>query len=532
MTELKMGHLQDSLNQALQLHQSGRIKEAINLYRELIRNNEENAQLNFLLGTGYLQLEKYEQGLRYLDRVLGQYPAHTDVLVNRGIALKELGRCEEAVASFDKAIMINPSLAEAFSNRGNALKKLKRYEEAVQSYDGAIKLKPDYADAYMNRSAALRDLRRLDEALTSADFAISLNNHDPEAYTNRALALQALKRPDDALDSYERALALKPDYAETYWNKSLLFILLGRYLEGWALYEWRFQVRDLKDNYYNFQKLAWRGREDIRGKKLLIYAEQGLGDVIQFCRYVPQIKTLGVVVILEVPKSMVTFISTLKCEMTIVEKGRVLPEFDAYCPMMSLPYAFKTTVDTIPMEMPYLSSDAKKVEKWHERLTDRKHLKVGLVWSGSATHNDDAHRSIRLRELLPLMDLPVEWHSLQKEYRQHDLEVLNLHPEIHQHQNELNDFSETAALIDCLDLVITVDTSVAHVAGAIGKPVWILLPFVPDYRWMLDREDSPWYPTAKLLRQPAVGDWRSVVEAVKYELGRCLTPDVIEAATL
>jgi hypothetical protein len=481
-----------------------------------------NVQLNFLLGTGYLQLDKCELGLRHLDRVLEQFPSHTDVLTNRGIALKELGRYEEAIASFDRALSIKPDLAEAYSNRGNALKGLKRYEESVQSYDKAIELKPDYADAYMNRSVALHELRRLEEALISAEFAISFNAYDAEAFNNRALTLQALKRLDEALASYDTALALKPDYAEAYWNKSLLFILMGRYLEGWELYEWRFNVRDLKDNYYTFPQPAWRGLKDIRGKKLLIYAEQGLGDVIQFCRYIPQIDILGAEIIFEVPKTLVSFISTLNSNLSVVEKGEPLPEFDAYCPVMSLPYVFKTTVQTIPAQIPYLFSDKQKVENWQHKLGDKQKMRIGLVWSGSTTHKSDMHRSTGLKEMLPLIDLPVEWHSLQKEYRLHDLEVIKQHPEIHQHQNELNDFSDTASLIECMDLVITVDTSVAHAAGAIGKPVWILLPFVPDYRWMLDREDSPWYPTAKLFRQPKMGDWMSMVETVRNELARVL----------
>jgi ADP-heptose:LPS heptosyltransferase len=204
--------------------------------------------------------------------------------------------------------------------------------------------------------------------------------------------------------------------------------------------------------------------------------------------------------------------------MTVVTKGTALPEFDAYCPIMSLPYVFKTTLETVPSVTPYLSSDARKVQKWKATLQGEHRLKVGLVWSGSEKHKNDMNRSIRLEDLLPLTDLPAEWHSLQKDIREHDADKLRQHPEIHQHQSELNDFSDTAALIQCLDLVISVDTSVAHVAGALGKPVWILLPFLPDYRWLLDREDSPWYPSARLFRQPKIGDWRSVVEMLRRVL--------------
>jgi len=319
---------------------------------------------------------------------------------------------------------------------------------------------------------------------------------------------------DEALASYDKALALKPDYAEAYWNKSLLLILMGQYLEGWKLYEWRLQNDSTKNNYYTFPKPSWRGQESIRNKKLLVHSEQGLGDVIQFCRYLPQVKSLGAEIIFEVPKSLVSFVSTLNCPMTVVARGAALPDFDVYCPVMSLPYAFKTRVETVPAKTPYLFADRAKVEFWRKKLGTPEKPRVGLVWSGAAGNRGDAERSIRLKELLPLLDLPIEWCTLQNEFRPHDLEILKQHPEIRQHHDDLKDFSEIAAFIECLDLVVSVDTSFVHVAGAIGKPVWVLLPFVPDYRWMLDREDSPWYPTARLFRQPDIGDWRSVVDRV------------------
>jgi len=257
---------------------------------------------------------------------------------------------------------------------------------------------------------------------------------------------------------------------------------------------------------------------DVRGKRLLIQGEQGLGDIIQFCRYLAQVKTLGAEIIFEVPESLIPLVSTMRCPMTVVAKGCPLPQFDAYCPVMSLPYVLKTTMETIPAEIPYLFAEESRVSKWQQRLGTNGKLRVGLVWSGSAAHKNDKNRSIRLEELLPLMDCRAEWHSLQKEYRQHDIPVLNQNPQIHQHQDHLEDFADTAALIECLDLVISVDTSVVHVAGAIGKQIWTLLPYCPDYRWMLDRDDSPWYPTAKLYRQSKDEDWQSVVHQVLLAL--------------
>jgi hypothetical protein len=252
---------------------------------------------------------------------------------------------------------------------------------------------------------------------------------------------------------------------------------------------------------------------------MLVYSEQGLGDIVQFCRYLPRLKALGAEIIFEAPKPLLSLLSTLDCPMTLVAKGETLPAFDAHCPVMSLPHAFETTVETIPAETPYLFSDPRKVRQWQQRLGAADRLRIGLVCSGSISHKYDARRNLRMQDLLPMLGLPMEWHSLQKEYRQHELAFLDQHPEIHRHERDLLDFSDTAALIEGMDLVISVDTSVAHVAGAMGKPVWILLPFAPDYRWMLDRDDTSWYPTARLFRQPAHGDWQDAIAEVVLALG-------------
>lgn len=622
-SEMRMTNVQYRFNQALQFHQSGRIREAINLYLEILPQQKSNSQLLYMLGMAYLQIGQHLQAAEQLQRSLDENPGNSHAPfahINLGIALQNLRRYNEALASFDRALAIKPNDAEAYlkrgnilqdlqryeealesydkalalrpdhamvyNNRGNVLKDLKRLDEALESYNKALNIKPDYAVAYNNRGNVLKDLKRLDEALESLDRALELqptyasafNNHGnvlralkrpedaldsydkalenhptyAEAYVNRGNALEDLKRFEDALASYDKALELEPNNAETYvnrgiilydlkrfeealacydmalsikpgyaeasWNKSILLILTGRYLEGWELYENRLRRDSGNGEYYSFPKPAWRGQTNIQGRRLLIHSEQGIGDTIQFCRYIPHVKAMGAEILFEAPMPVVSFLSTLKCPMTVFAKGTPLPEFDAYCPLMSLPYAFKTTVETIPASIPYLFSNADKVREWKKKLGDKGRLRVGLVWSGSAFHKKDADRSVRLSDLLPLMDLPVEWHSLQKEYRPHDLETLGLNPMIQQHQDEFEDFSDTVALIECLDVVVSVDTSVAHAAGALGKPVWILLPLLPDYRWMLDRVDSPWYPSAKLFRQPKEGDWQSVISMVKHDL--------------
>ena len=545
-----MSHPQQMFNQALQLHQAGRVHEAIDLYAKVLPHDPTNAQLLFLVGTATLQVGQHQLGIDLLnqsimhdpknpsahfnqgnafqetsrweeavaayDQALALRPDDAETHFNRGNALLSLNRREEALVSYAQAVALNPDHAEAHNNRGIALRDLNRLEEAVASYDQALAARPDYAEAYNNRGNALRMIERLDDALASYNQALAIKPNHADAHANRGNVLQDLQRLEEAQESYDRALALNPDHGEVYWNKALLLLLTGQYLKGWELYEWR--LKTTKDKPHIFPQPAWRGQASVRGKRILVYCEQGLGDVVQFCRYLPQLGALSAEIIFEAPKPLIPLISTLDCPLTIVAKGEALPAFDAHCPVMSLPHAFETTLETVPADTPYLYSDKDKVQQWQQRLGATDRLRVGLACSGSTSHKYDARRNIRLQDLLPAIELPMEWHSLHKEYRRHDLEFLGQHPEIHQHQDELHDFSDTAALIECMDLVISVDTSVAHVAGAMGKPVWILLPYAPDYRWMLDRHDSPWYPTARLFRQSMIGDWQSVIAKVASAL--------------
>ena len=573
-----MENLQQQFNQALQMHQAGRIVEAIALYAALLPSLENNPQLLFLLGTARVQAGQHQPGLEMLKRVLALDPENPLAHINHGNGLQELGRSGEAARPYEGALAAEPDLVEVYNNRGSALLNLERPEEALASFERALALRPDYAEAYNNRGNALKALGRIGEALASYERSLALRP-DAETYFNRGNALQAVGRNEEALAAFGQALALRPDYAvahnnkgvvllelnrseealaafeqalaldagyaeahnnrgaalfsikgfeealaaydralmldadyvEARVNRSVLLLLMGDYREGWEQYEWR--LKQDADDYYSFPQPAWRGEQGITGKRILVHGEQGLGDIVHFCRYLPQLRALGAEIIFEVPKPLVSLVSTLDCPMTIKARGEDLPAFDTYCPLMSLPYAFKTTVETIPAQVPYLYADGDKVQQWRQRLGDTDRLRGGLVWSGS-TSRKNPHRSMRLEDVLPLTGFPAEFHSLQVEYRQHDLDLLARHPEIRQHQHDLHDFADTAALIACMDLVISVCTGVAHVAGAMGKPVWIMLSYAADYRWLLDRDDSPWYATAKLFRQTAPGDWPGVIADV------------------
>ncbi len=505
-------------NRGRVLRELNRLDDALKSYDEALRIKPDFADAHNNRGNVSKELKRLDDTLKSYDEALRIKPDFADAYNNRGVALKELKRFDDALKSYDEALQIKPNFADAYNNRGVILKELKRPEDALKSYDEAIRIKPDFADAYNNRGNVLIELKRPDDALNSYDEAIRIKPDFADAYNNRGLALKELKRLDDALKSYNEALRIKPDYTPVLWNKSLLMILDGEYIEGWSLYEVRTELEDKKNNYYKFSQPSWRGKQNLKNKTLLIYSEQGFGDVIQFVRYLKDIHKLGIKIILEIPKTLISLVSTLNVPMTVVEKGKKLPEFDAHCPLLSLPYVFQTTVKTIPAHIPYLFSDNHKVKNWKNKLGKQINKRIGLVWSGSTQHAQDYKRSISLDTFAELIKLPFEWHSLQKEYRDKDKEFLRLHPELHQHQDDLKDFSDTAALIECLDLIISVDTSVAHVAGSLGKPVWILLPFIPDYRWMLDREDCPWYPSARLFRHNKNGNWSDLLKLLAIEL--------------
>jgi len=469
-------------------------------------------------------------------------PAHEHNL--RGGELLAAGDFKSALATFNEAIAINANDLEAYIGAGRALAALKNYDYAIAHLQYAVELNPDNAAAHHFLAVALQKARQFDAAILSYQRSIELKPEDIASYLNLANTLAEADRHQDALDIYDGVIAHKPDDAMTYnnrgnlyldckyvdealadydkalaiapnemkfiWNKALLKLLMGDFGTGWQLYEYGFKTEGFARGVRKqCPQPAWLGDFSIEGKRIVLYAEQGYGDVMQFVRYAPMVAALDAEVILEVPKPLVKLIESMSGNFKVIAQGETFTDFDAHCPLMSLPLVFKTTLETVPAGVPYLFADQEKVA--HFALIDKQKLQVGLVWSGSTTHNNDHRRSIPLATLQPLLDFPVSFHSLQKEVRAYDQVILDQLPQIKSYTGCLQDFTDTAVLIAQLDLVITVDTSVAHLAGAMGKPVWILLPYVPDYRWLLETEQSPWYPTARLFRQPSVGDWHTVV---------------------
>ncbi|MFZ1193260.1 MAG: tetratricopeptide repeat protein, partial [Pseudolabrys sp.] len=339
-----------------------------------------------------------------------------------------------------------------------------------------------------------------------------------EAWLGRGNVFKDLKRYDEAFAAYGKALSLKPDLAEAHCNQALLRLVLGDTEYGWKKYEYRWDTKPMRGRKRNFSQPLWLGDSDIKSKTILIHAEQGLGDTLMACRYIPVLASLGGRVIAEVQPPLRSLLESLEGISQLVVKGETIPHFDVHCPIMSLPLAFKTTLQTIPAKVPYLTVSENVIEKWRAKLIGRE-IKVGIAWAGNPNHVQDLDRSIPLKNLLPILGVKgTRYFSLQKDLRNGDKEILDVNSQIVRLDLEINDFQDTAAIMMSLDLVLSCDTSIVNLAGALGRPTWVLLPFNPDWRWLLDRTDSPWYPTARLLRQTSRGEWSALINDVCVEL--------------
>jgi hypothetical protein len=418
---------------------------------------------------------------------LSLIPRHPQARLNRGLALAALARHEEAVAEFDAALAMSPGNPAAHYNRGISLFNLGRYGDAVAAYDNALSIAPDHV----------------------------------KALNNRGLTLQALNRHDEALASYSKALAIRKDYADAHFNQALALLTIGDFRRGFEQYEWRWRRTGMPAQGRSYGRPLWLGEYPLQRSTILLHAEQGLGDTIQFARYVPLLARTGAKVVLEVQPQLAPLLVQLEGAAGVVARGDPFPPFDVHCPLGSLPLALKTEPATIPAEGPYVRADDARIAKWRARIAALDRPRVAVAWSGNAQHINDRNRSIALSCLAPLWSAAsVRFIGIQRELRGEDAELLTREPRVMQIGAELDDFADTAAVIALVDLVISVDTSVAHLAGAMGRPVWILLPFSPDWRWTLSGDSSRWYPSARLFRQPSLGDWDSVIGRLRGELDR------------
>jgi tetratricopeptide (TPR) repeat protein len=536
---------------ALELFDAGKLQESIPHFVNVLGLDPRHAAAAANLGNAYYGCGKRDLALEWLQLALLLNPRQRAALNGMGLCVAMMGQAGESLEYFDKALAVDPHYASAYSNKGVSLVKLGRLDEALECYDRAVELDPEFDKAYENRgrlharskrfSEALADLEtlerlvpgkdqlemgvaleglgRLSEAIACYDRQIESGRRLAHAYFNKSGALKAQGRYAEAVDTLRQAMQESPDQPMAYWNMSLLLLTLGEYELGWELYEWRWKRNDFRVKERPMARPMWRG-EDLAGKTLLITEEQGLGDLIQFSRYARLACERGATVYLEAHRPLAGLMQTLHPSIHILTKGpgQPLPQFDFYCPITSLPLAFGTRVDTIPAYDSYLTVEPARLRAWRERLGPSDKLRVGVVWSGNAKHVNDANRSLPLQELAGLFELDAEFHCLQKEFRRGDFHRLRSYSNVRTWDALLGDFMDTAALASAMDVIVSVDTSVAHLAAAIGKPTWVLLPFVPDFRWLLDRGDSPWYPSVRLFRQPTGKDWTTVIAAVRDTL--------------
>lgn len=511
-------------NLGIILQDQGKIDEAIALYHQVLRLQPDHAEACFNLANALQTQEQDNDAIRYYQEAIKRKPDYADAYYNLGMALQKQGKLDEAIASYQQTLRCQPDLADAYYNIGMALQEQQKLDEAIAIYRQALSLKPEFAEAYNNIGMALRDQGRLDEAIAACRQALRLKADFAEAYTNLANALGNSGQYDEADAHYLEAVRLKPDMAEAHFNRALHLFLQGNFAAAWPEYEWRWQAKGFLKKGQSTPDLGlhiWDG-SDLQGRNILLHSEQGLGDTIHFARYAALLKRRGAgQVLLTCPPELHRLMRS--CQGI----DQVLPRipaagFDVAIFLLSVPRLLGTlSVEDIPADVPYLHCDPHQVERWEawlaERGAGRPGLRVGIAWQGFTGHTGDRWRSVPLTQFAPLAEhAGIRLVSLQKgpgseQLTQRPGLALNAGP-------ELLDMADTAALVRCLDLVIAVDTAVVHLAGALGKPVWVAVPKVPDFRWMLRREDSPWYPTMRLFRQMERGHWDEVFQRIKMAI--------------
>jgi tetratricopeptide (TPR) repeat protein len=545
----------DPLQSAIAHHRAGRLAEAEAGYRAAVARNANDPRALHMLGAVLVQQRRPADAIPHLQRAAKIAPqvaeihfalgeafrltgafaaaeaAYRQTLSIRalfpqahnalGLALVQQGKIDSAIVSWQRAIQLKPDFPEPHANLGAALAQQEKFSEAATVLRKAVQLNPKFAPAHNNLANVLSELEETDEAIAHWEAAILLapNYHDALNNLGRALQLRGEHARSQAM--LERAVAAKPDDPDSRFLRGLGLLAGGDFQRGFADYHFRLACKDFQLHGRTFAQPAWNG-EDVAGKTFLIHTEQGLGDTIQFVRYAPMLAARGARVIVECPPDLADLLRTVKGVAEVIARPKPLPPFDVHAAVLDLPRLFGTTLETVPADVPYVAADPTRADKWREELSSDvipRGPRVGLVWSGNPKHANDRNRSIPLREFEPLAALTnINFFNLQKGPAAGQMSDSTLTLKLIDHTAKLHDFADTAALISQLDLVIAVDTSVAHLAAALGKPVWVLLPKVADWRWMLERPDSPWYPTMRLVRQSTAGEWADVVGEVTAEL--------------
>jgi len=546
-------NIAQTLQEAVSLHQQGRLRDAEKLYARALKAAPDNFDALHLLGLIKAQsgqmgeahrlmaaalkinpnapdalvnfanvlhaLKRDGEALTHLDKALALRPGDQEALLYRGNALNALDRPEDAIASYDAVLARNPAHGDALLNRGTARARLGRHADALADFDVVLTRVPHHVEALYNRGTALLELERPDAALAAFDAAVAAAPKHVGAWTNRGRALQALNRHADAVTSFEKAIAVDKSFADAHSNMALSLLTLGQLSRGFAEYEWRWKRTGMSDARRNYRGRPWLGEFPIGQRTILLAAEQGLGDSIQFVRYAPLLARSGAKVVLEVQPELKALLAGVDGVALCHARGETLPAYDVYCPLGSLPLAFKTEPATIPADIPYLRADETHVAKWRPTIEALPGKRVALAWAGHAKHPNDRNRSIALAQLEPLLALDgISFVSVQRDLRGDDEVILARHKSVTHIGDKLDDMADTAAVLALADLTIAVDTSVIHLAGAMGREAWVMLPFSPDWRWTLTGDHSPWYPRMRLFRQAKPGDWSGVIASLRDAL--------------
>ena len=513
---------QEVVNQLVNLYNQRKMATVIEQTGAVIEQYPEEAILWNILGASKFQTRELEGAVGAYKKSISLNPNNADVYNNLGVALRDCGKFDEAVEAYRKSISLRPDYAEAYNNMGVSLKDQNKLEESIEAYNKSISLEPNYAEAYNNMGVALKDQNKLDESLEAYNACILLKPDYAYAFNNLAGSYKDKGNFDEALNTYEKALLINPDYPEAYYNSSFIYNLKGDLRKGLELYEWRLKKKNTKARLPR-EYLIWDGIESIKGKKFFVYEEQGLGDVIQFCRYLLLLKKKGAEVTFRVKKKMHAMLQTMDRNIILVENDPDDKEIDFEAPLMSLPYLFSTNLNTIPSSKSYLFANHDKVTSWKKRLT-KTTFKIGVCWQGAILQSE-VGRSFPLSLFEDISKLPnIELISLHK--GEGEKQIKNINFGLTTFGNDFdagkNSFEDTTAVMINCDLIISCDTSIAHLAGALGCPIWVALKKIPEWRWMLDRNDSPWYPNMRLYRQKDLGDWDHVFKIMKKDLVRLI----------
>jgi tetratricopeptide (TPR) repeat protein len=499
------------LRKAVAAHQDGTLAQADRLYRVVLAHDPNHFDALHLIGYLSFQRGRFTEALRFLAAAVRRNARSAEALSDLGIAQHAAESYAEALASHDAALAIEPGNATYINRRAAALLRLGRPGEALAELDRILGVQPANVDALGNRGNVHLSLNRPDEAIADYDAALRAAGDPAQLLTNRAHALRRLDRVPEAVADLRRAVALRPDFAEAHFELGMALLTLGDLSAGWSEYEWRWATGAFAASRRAFSSRQWTGAQRLAGRTVLLHAEQGLGDTLHFVRYVPLVARLGATVILEVQPELVALLANTAGAASVIAHGDRLPHFDLHCPLMSLPRAFATQGMTVATPISYVAAPAEAAQGWAQRLPAAAPL-VGVAWAGRTTHHNDLNRSLPLAALAPLLQRrDIQFVSLQRDLRDGDAAVLGAMPHVVDAGRDLHDFADTAALISRLDAVIAVDTAVAHLAGALGKPLTLLLPYAADFRWLRAREDSAWYPSARLLRQEQFADWSGVL---------------------